>query len=220
LNCHKGNYEICLKEEKMRRKVLIVVGFLCLLMAGQVQAQCTFSDVPESHNFYDYITGMCELGITTGYSDGTFRPGNNVTRGQMSAFLMRTIHRVYDANDQYLGNLFDMGDTCLKVFIPSLQKVICLSPFSGDIPYEHSLVFVSADCTGQAYITEESIMFRIVRNEEEYYTATVSVPELVNFLSSKHDDACSSVNWQDYAAPVYEVTVPFTLPVALPMRLE
>jgi hypothetical protein len=63
-------------------------------------------------------------------------------------------------------------------------------------------------------------MFRIVRNEEEYYTAMVSVPELVNFQSSKHDDACSSVNWQDYAAPVYEVTVPFTLPVALPMRLE
>jgi hypothetical protein len=60
-------------------------------MAGKVQAQCTFSDVPESHVFYDYITGMCELGITTGYPDGTYRPSQNVTRGQMSAFIMRTI---------------------------------------------------------------------------------------------------------------------------------
>jgi hypothetical protein len=75
----------------MKKVILFVIGLLCLLTVGNVQAQCTFSDVPESHNFYDYITGMCELGITTGYSDGTFRPGNNVTRGQMSAFVMRAI---------------------------------------------------------------------------------------------------------------------------------
>jgi hypothetical protein len=78
----------------MKKVILVIMGIVCLLMAGKVQAQCTFSDVPESHVFYDYITGMCELGITTGYPDGTFRPSQNVTRGQMSAFIMRTIDNV------------------------------------------------------------------------------------------------------------------------------
>jgi hypothetical protein len=74
----------------MKKLVLVVIAFLCLLMVERVQAQCTFSDVPESHIFYDEVTAMCELGITTGYSDGTYRPGNNVTRGQMSSFVIRT----------------------------------------------------------------------------------------------------------------------------------
>jgi hypothetical protein len=82
----------------MKKVVVIMMGVLFLFAVVQVNAQCTFSDVPESHIFYDYITGMCELGITTGYSDGTFRPGNNVTRGQMSAFIMRTIDNLKPAS--------------------------------------------------------------------------------------------------------------------------
>jgi len=78
----------------MKKVLLLTMGLMCLLMVGKVQAQCTFSDVPESHVFYDYITSMCELEITTGYPDGTYRPSQNVTRGQMSAFIMRTIDNV------------------------------------------------------------------------------------------------------------------------------
>ncbi len=44
----------------------------------------TFSDVPPSHPFYVYIERMAGRGIIGGYSDGTFRPDNNATRGQIS----------------------------------------------------------------------------------------------------------------------------------------
>ncbi len=44
----------------------------------------TFSDVPPSHPFYVYIERMARRGIIGGYSDGTFRPDNNATRGQIS----------------------------------------------------------------------------------------------------------------------------------------
>jgi hypothetical protein len=43
----------------------------------------TFSDVPASNPFYVYIeTAYCH-GIISGYSDGTFRPGNYAIRGQI-----------------------------------------------------------------------------------------------------------------------------------------
>jgi hypothetical protein len=42
----------------------------------------TFSDVPPSNPFYVYIERMARRGIIGGYSDGTFRPNNPVTRGQ------------------------------------------------------------------------------------------------------------------------------------------
>jgi hypothetical protein len=44
----------------------------------------TFSDVPVGSTFYPYVHCLACLGIINGYSDGTFRPNNNVTRGQLS----------------------------------------------------------------------------------------------------------------------------------------
>jgi hypothetical protein len=46
--------------------------------------QNTFSDVPRDNPFYCYVETSVSHGIVNGYSDGTFRPGNSATRGQIS----------------------------------------------------------------------------------------------------------------------------------------
>jgi hypothetical protein len=43
-----------------------------------------FSDVPPNSTFYPFIRCLACGDIINGYSDGTFRPNNNVTRGQLS----------------------------------------------------------------------------------------------------------------------------------------
>lgn len=48
-----------------------------------------FTDVPPTHDHYAAITWADEVGITTGFGDGTFRPGDAVTRKAMAAFLHR-----------------------------------------------------------------------------------------------------------------------------------
>jgi streptogramin lyase len=48
-----------------------------------------FSDVAFSHPFYDEIDWMAGEEITTGYDDGTYRPGSAVSRAAMSAFMYR-----------------------------------------------------------------------------------------------------------------------------------
>lgn len=47
---------------------------------------CTisFSDVPEGSTFYSFVQCLACRSIIGGYPDGTFRPSNNVTRGQLS----------------------------------------------------------------------------------------------------------------------------------------
>jgi hypothetical protein len=47
---------------------------------------CTieFDDVPTSNTFYANIRCLACRGIMGGYTDGTFRPNNNITRGQLS----------------------------------------------------------------------------------------------------------------------------------------
>jgi hypothetical protein len=43
----------------------------------------TFRDVPSTDTFYTYIETAFDQNIISGYNDGTFRPNNNVTRGQL-----------------------------------------------------------------------------------------------------------------------------------------
>jgi hypothetical protein len=43
-----------------------------------------FTDVPSGSAFYDYVETAYNNGVITGYSDNTFRPNNNITRGQLT----------------------------------------------------------------------------------------------------------------------------------------
>ncbi len=54
------------------------------LTATPTPCTISFSDVPPDYVFYPYIRCLYCRGIIGGYSDGTFRPGNPTTRGQMS----------------------------------------------------------------------------------------------------------------------------------------
>lgn len=49
----------------------------------------SFADVSASHPFFLAIEWMNSTGLSTGYSDGTFRPGVPVSRQAMAAFLHR-----------------------------------------------------------------------------------------------------------------------------------
>jgi len=48
-----------------------------------------FSDIPNTHWAFKYVQKMYDVGITTGYADGTYRPAENVQRSQMAAFIVR-----------------------------------------------------------------------------------------------------------------------------------
>ena len=49
----------------------------------------SFKDVPLNHPYYKEIEWMKAQGITTGWSDGTFRPDSSVNRDSMAAFFYR-----------------------------------------------------------------------------------------------------------------------------------
>lgn len=50
-----------------------------------------FSDVPASDPFYAFVETAYNRTIISGYSDGTFRPANNATRGQISKIVYSAI---------------------------------------------------------------------------------------------------------------------------------
>ncbi len=71
----------------MLRSVVIMYQ----LQISPAPGYATFSDVPVGSTWHQYVEALAASGITTGYGDGTFRPDNPVTRGQMAAFLSRAL---------------------------------------------------------------------------------------------------------------------------------
>lgn len=47
-----------------------------------------FNDVAVGSTFYDYIETGRSLNLFTGYDDGTYRPNNSVTRGQIAKIVV------------------------------------------------------------------------------------------------------------------------------------
>lgn len=57
--------------------------------APKTAARSPFKDVATSHTFYKAILWASQKGITTGYSDRTFKPNATCTRGQIMTFIWR-----------------------------------------------------------------------------------------------------------------------------------
>ena len=56
-------------------------------IAPVASAQTAFSDVKENNSHYQAILELADRGVINGYTDGTFKPGNAVTRGQAAKII-------------------------------------------------------------------------------------------------------------------------------------
>jgi hypothetical protein len=70
------------------KKILLL--FIVYVLFSLSASAATFSDVPSDHVFYDAITFLSEKGIVEGYSDGTFKPDDTVTRAEAMKIIMMT----------------------------------------------------------------------------------------------------------------------------------
>lgn len=58
---------------------------------GPLASAGTFSDVPAGQWYTGFVERIAQMGISTGYADGTFRPQTPTSRGEMALFLIRAL---------------------------------------------------------------------------------------------------------------------------------
>ena len=61
------------------------------LQVSPAPGTATFTDVPTTHLFFQYVEALAAAGITAGCGGGNFCPDAAVTRGQMAVFLARAL---------------------------------------------------------------------------------------------------------------------------------
>ncbi len=70
---------------------------LALIFFAAVSFSTAFKDVPINHWAYDAVMSVSELGIISGYPDGTFRGVDYVSRYQLAVAIYRTIQYITKA---------------------------------------------------------------------------------------------------------------------------
>ncbi len=145
---------------------------------------------------------------------------------------------VYDADDQYLGvfagtrNSYwkspNDDNSPIEIFIPSLNIPCYIDLFTGNIA-ENIIYFSNGDCMGTKYATYSSLFYNAreiaVPNQPRYFIGSLQKTKVMTYSYHRggDDDTCvgSSGLYELSAVDhIEEEDIPFTLPVALPLRYE
>ncbi len=86
-----------------------MAAFIVRALEVPLSDEMSFSDIG-GHVFERDINALAEIGVARGYDDGTFRPNERMTRGQMAAFLNRAFRPGASDVDRFTddnGNIFE-----------------------------------------------------------------------------------------------------------------
>ena len=86
--CDKASKKYC-PDSPVSRAQMAVMLVRAMDETPTADTSSRFSDVDDGIWYLPYVERIAELGVTVGYSDGTYRPGDTVTRAQMAMFLAR-----------------------------------------------------------------------------------------------------------------------------------
>lgn len=79
------------KNKKMKKflATTATAAFLASALIPTGASAASFKDVPENNVHFEAIDVLSDEGIINGYSDGTFKPSNTITRGQVAKIFAR-----------------------------------------------------------------------------------------------------------------------------------
>jgi hypothetical protein len=86
-------------------RTLLVGGVVFTSLVGQVGAVVTDPRDISDSKFREHIENLIAGNVVSGYSDGTFRPSDPVTRGQMAKFIVNGFNLGADGNIQQFGDV-------------------------------------------------------------------------------------------------------------------
>jgi hypothetical protein len=102
----------------MKRLIVILLAAFALMGAN---AQQSFPDIPSGHWAGDAVQRIAQLGIVTGFPDGTFRGNESFTRYQAALVISRLLD-VIDQNIQASKALTDQDIAALRSAVAELQS--------------------------------------------------------------------------------------------------
>ena len=86
----------------MRRKIILIIAVAAAVLAAAsavvAQGLQRFPDVPPEHEAFEAVEWAAEVGVTTGYTDGTFKPELPLSKRHAVVFMERYYDEILGAD--------------------------------------------------------------------------------------------------------------------------
>ncbi len=182
---------------------MLLASAITFSAAVPVFAADTFSDVNEKSYAwaYEYVEDMADRGLISGYEDGTFRPGKDVSRMEAFALFARLIGSNNEANSEALEAAkekyaevlkgyelsYAEGDIAYMLYRGILEESELDTYFKGSKKSEAMPRHEAAVLITKAMLAEEAATSEVLIDLE--YTDVSSIPksarQYVYFVSQK-----------------------------------
>ena len=142
------------------------------------------------------------------------------------------------ANDEYLGQLVDDLSNTVKIYVPSLKRIIHIDLATGlnelGIRSQYTFYYTTNDCTGTPYMIptlapKNKADFIVSGNlglppEGRHYIIESLIGTTIRWRSKFHNDTPDTCTQEASTDVVMigltEVFLPFAYPVAVPLKIE
>ena len=115
---------------KRRRRALVGVGVAMLAVALLVSAvsfalaeTTAFPDVPNTYPYHSAITDLASRGVVSGYTDGTFGPGDEIKRQQFAKMII--LAGGYPVSESDICPFTDVEISGPATFFPDNYVAVC-----------------------------------------------------------------------------------------------
>jgi len=133
--------------------IMLMVVALALPAAGAI----TFKDVPADHWAAKAVYDLVNMGVTTGYPDGTFRGTKNITRYETAIFLSKL------ANKMEGGGVGASELNALKREIASIRGMGSASGISGSVEMDGKVGNLLTSGTGRGPLVNYRVKTTLAR---------------------------------------------------------
>lgn len=154
------------------------------------QSNKSFSDVSKKSEFYPYIDKLATVGITTGCGGKKFCPNQNVTRGQIAAFISRGLNNWLSSHELVFDRGLKLGMTQEQVIAiegkPSRRDENTLEyDWVAHSEFGASLLLYFSNNKLDHIIIDWNIEGLKIEDSEEYFTMIVAFIFYEQFGSPK-----------------------------------
>ena len=141
---------------------------------------------------------------------------------------------IYSANDEYLGQVVGINPSYnqVEIYISSLKKILELDCYDGTTNYYHGIHFTTDNCTGTPYIVPDPAFMaynnlyigvtKINATDTRFYYADNQTTQQtwLSFINPGPPYDCRTGIGTQNLSVAHQVTLPFTYPVAVPLKFE
>lgn len=205
----------------------IVKGLEILGVECRYDTDPGFSDVNSSHIFYREIQCLKELGITSGFSDGTFHPDDAITRGAAAKFInLAFVQRTYTVLPEE-ESTETTNDNCLNGPVFPFLLFFLLPPNDSDcfgvtVLADGSIEGLEPDDLSTTAITTQEITQTYEINQEtaglnanlKFELLDIDGTTVLTTVTGKAQEGGTTLSWMPPASGTYYIRLSNTNPYA------